>query len=151
MIDVPLVRAVALPGSGYGLEVLVGATPGEIASVASGLPPAAFVSHLSVGGGVNLLFRRFPAGVPDPAAPAGGADDGPDAVTVAPGWVPQVVGFADRGLTPYQVAVGLLMTATDDPAIAARIYSLVQREEPETMVALGSVVRPRNCRCTWPG
>jgi hypothetical protein len=151
VIDVPLVRAVAPPGSGYGLEVLVGATPGEIANVAAGLPPAAFVSHMSLGGGVNLLFRRFPAGVPDPAAPAGGGDGGPDAVTVAPGWVPQLGGFPDRGLSPFQVAVGLLMTATDDPAVAARIYGLVQREEPETVVAFGSVVRPRHCRCTWPG
>jgi hypothetical protein len=146
-----LVRAVALPGSGYGLEVLAGATPVELASVASGLPPAAFVDHASLGGGVTLLFRRFPAGVPDPAAPAGRGDGGPDAVTVAPGWVPQVGGFADRGLTPYQVAIGHLMTATDDPAIGARIFGLVQREDPETLVALASVVRPRHCRCTWPG
>jgi hypothetical protein len=65
--------------------------------------------------------------------------------------VPQVVGFPDRGLSEFQVAVGQLMTATDDPAVAARIYALVQREEPETMVALSRVVRPRNCRCTWSG
>jgi hypothetical protein len=150
MTDRALVRVVLLPDNGYGLDVELGATPGEIATVAATLPPASFVGHVPIGRqGVGLIFRRFPAGVPDPAA--GGPWTGPDAPTVGGGWVPATDGFPDRGLTPYQVAVGHLMAATDDPAIAARIFGLVQREAPETMVALGSVVCPRHCRRTWPG
>ena len=60
----PLARVVALPGNGYGLEILTGATPAEIATVVAGLPPAAFVDHTSLDGGTTLLFRRFPRGVP---------------------------------------------------------------------------------------
>jgi len=151
MSDRALVRVVPLPDSGYGLDLELGATPGEIAAVAATLPPASFVGHVPMGReGVGLVFRRFPKGVPDPATLPGGPD-GPEALTLPGewpgGWVPDVSGMADRGLTPYQVAAGLLLTATDDPAAGARIFDLVRREDPATVVALGSVVRPRGCRC----
>jgi hypothetical protein len=147
MSDRALVQVLSLPGTGYGLNVEVGATPGEIATVAATVPPASFIGHLRLGReGVGLLFRRFPKGVPDPVALA----DAAEALTLPgewSGWVPDVSGTPDRGLGPYQVAAGLLLTATDDPAIGARIFDLIRREDPETVVALGSVVRPRGCRC----
>ncbi|MBL7494047.1 hypothetical protein I6A60_38205 [Frankia sp. AgB1.9] len=151
MSDRELVRAVLLPDNGYAVDVEFGATPGEIATVVATLPPASFVSHLPVGRqGVALLFRRFPKGVPDPEAVAAGAE----MVTLpgdAPGgWVPDVSGLPDRGIGPYQAAAGLLLTATDDPGACARIFDLLRREEPETVVALASVVRPRGCRCANP-
>jgi hypothetical protein len=143
----PLARVVALPGNGYGLEILAGASPAEIASVVAGLPPAAYIDHTSLDGGTTLLFRRFPRGVPDPAAPDTGHQADPDAATVTDGWTPDIAGIPDQGLTPYHVAVGLLLTATDDPALGARIYGLIQREDPAAVIALASVVRPRGCHC----
>ncbi|WP_084011092.1 hypothetical protein [Pseudofrankia sp. DC12] len=143
----PLARVVPLPGNGYGLEILTGATPAEIATVAAGLPPAAFIDHTSLDGGTTLLFRRFPRGVPDPSAPDTTHHADPDAQTVADGWTPDVTGMPDRGLTPYQVAVGTLLTATDDPAIGARIFGLIQREDPNAVIALASITRPPGCHC----
>jgi hypothetical protein len=144
----PLVRVVVLPDNGYSLEILIGATPAEIATVAAGLPPAAFVGHTSLDGGTTLLFRRFPRGVPDPSAPDTQHQTDPDGPTQADGWIPDVTGMPDRGLTPYQVAVGTLMTATNDPALGARLFGLIQREDPNAVIAFASVVRPRGCHCT---
>ncbi len=85
MSDWPLVRVEVLRDSGYGLEVLPGATPAEIATVAATLPPSAFVDHLRLSDSVMLLFRRFPARVPDPSAPV----DAPTTpASAAAGWVP---------------------------------------------------------------
>lgn len=147
----PLVRALTLPERGYGLEVQAGATPAEIGTVVAGLPPASFVDHMPARQtGVVLLFRRFPDGVPDPAVPSGGSGGGQEAVTLPGGWVPDVAAVPDRGLTPYQVAAYELISAAADSAIGARVFDLVRREAPETVVALAGLLRDRTrgrCRC----
>ena len=143
----PLARIVPLPGNGYGLEILIGATPAEIATVVAGLPPAAFIDHTSLDGGRRYCSAGSRAACPTPPQPDTAHQADPDAPTVADGWMSDVTGMPDRGLTPYQVAVGTLLTATNGPALGARLFGLIQREDPNAVIALASVVRPRGCHC----
>jgi hypothetical protein len=149
-----LVNVMPLPDSGHGLEVEYGATPVEVALSAVTMPPASFVSFMSNQrhpSGVVLLFRRFPDGVPDPAAPAGGGGGGLEAMTVpggaVEGWVPDLSKVErptpDLGLTPYGVAMAELLGAVADLADRALVLDLVVRADPRAVVALAEVLRQR--------
>ena len=69
-----------------------------------------------------------------------------DAVTVpggeVPGWVPDLgAAGADRGFTPFDLAVSELLRAARDSAAGAWIMTVVRLVPPAAVVALADLVR----------
>ncbi|WP_157734865.1 hypothetical protein [Pseudofrankia inefficax] len=102
---------------------------------------------------VDLVFRDTALGVggsspwrtPDGTSPrrAPDTDDVADALTLpgdVVGWVPDISAVFDPGINRYTLAAQELIGAAWDGAARARIFDLVRREEPETVIALADML-----------
>ena len=155
---------VPIDGGRHALTLHSGATPRDLAGVAALLPPSVLVDHFASrprgGTVVTLIFQELPSGVADSAAvpvPVCPVPDLADALTLpgdadAGGWIPEVGAAAgpDPGITPYQLAVWEVITATGDGAAGARMVGLVMRMLPEEVMHLADLLRvrrPARCAC----
>jgi hypothetical protein len=143
-----LTYATPAPGNRHHLWLFPGATSRELAAVAAELPPTVYVDHHALAPGaeaVILTFRDLPDGVtlgsapwdvptPDPAV----ATDAVTRPARQPGWVPDLRAVADPGISPYTLVAQELIAAAWDGPDRARIFDLVTRESPQTVIVEGA-------------
>jgi hypothetical protein len=144
-----------LDGGRYAVTLLDGATDEDFRAAAALVPPGTGLDPRATRAdrtAITLIYRVAPPDDDAVAAVAGGPGPGRVGAAARAGWTPDVAATGpDPGLSPYQLAVGELLTAAPDAAAGGLIAGLIfSAGHPPAVVALADLLRDAHRRAS-PG